>query len=192
MCCLSESELQSVIHGGSSSYSTLSLHLYFHPTSPDSPGLKIIIWFMRAFSRRLNAPSHKVYKSKSAAVTFSRGHLSFFKSLLSSSVSLTSSATTKVLPAMFLSFAILLRSSTIFFLLAISMTESQHLPTVEKCCTKKMVGNISYTLSADVFQGELPSQCRNDCVYTVTGTARPKFCFQRGLLDLQNQALGLF
>merc|ERR1712066_702557 len=63
------------------------------------------------------------------------------------------------------------------------MAESQ--PTVEKCCTKKMVGNISYTLSADFFQGELPSQCRNGCVYTVTGTARPKFCFQRGDLPTE-------
>lgn len=55
------------------------------------------------------------------------------------------------------------------------------------CCTEKMVGSVSYTLLDAAFHGELPHQCLNDCVYTVSGTSSPKFCFQRG--DLPTECL---
>jgi len=58
----------------------------------------------------------------------------------------------------------------------------------EECCTRKMVGSVSYTLlPAATSHRELPNQCRNDCVYTVSGTSSPKFCFARG--DLPTQCL---
>ena len=53
-------------------------------------------------------------------------------------------------------------------------------PPVEECCAEKMVGSVSYTLAEAPFRGAIPHQCLNDCVYTVTGTSSPKFCFQRG------------
>merc|ERR1712130_161976 len=52
----------------------------------------------------------------------------------------------------------------------------------EDCCIQKMVGSISYTLLEGPFQGQIPHQCLNDCVYTVSGTSSPKFCFGRGHL----------
>ena len=75
------------------------------------------------------------------------------------------------------------------FLLTIivAMVESQHGPMdqgygsgMEECCREKMVGSVSYTLLDDPFRGQIPHQCLNDCVYTVSGTSRPKFCFERG------------
>ena len=57
--------------------------------------------------------------------------------------------------------------------------EAQDMPM--ECCTEKMVGNVSYTLLPGTFHGELPSQCLNGCVYTVSGTSSPKFCFAKGL-----------
>merc|ERR1719458_2164890 len=65
------------------------------------------------------------------------------------------------------------------------MVESQS--RLEECCTEKMVGSVSYTLLDAAFHGELPHQCLNDCVYTVSGTSSPKFCFQRG--DLPTECL---
>merc|ERR1719370_599280 len=76
------------------------------------------------------------------------------------------------------------------------MVESQHGsthgpmdmgPPVEECCAEKMVGSVSYTLAEAPFRGAIPHQCLNDCVYTVTGTSSPKFCFQRG--DLPTECL---
>jgi deleted-in-malignant-brain-tumors protein 1 len=67
----------------------------------------------------------------------------------------------------------------------IAMVESQS--RLEECCTEKMVGSVSYTLLDAAFHGELPHQCLNDCVYTVSGTSSPKFCFQRG--DLPTECL---
>jgi len=75
------------------------------------------------------------------------------------------------------------------------MVESQHGPmdhgygsgTAEECCTEKMVGSVSYTLLDGPFRGQIPHQCLNDCVYTVSGTSSPKFCFERG--DLPTQCL---
>merc|ERR1711934_751137 len=50
-----------------------------------------------------------------------------------------------------------------------------------------MVGSVSYTLLTDTFPGELPSQCLNGCVYTVSDTSSPKFCFAKG--DLPTECL---
>ena len=50
----------------------------------------------------------------------------------------------------------------------------------EQCCPMKTVGNISYSLVSKPFDGELPSQCANGCVYTITNTSNPRFCFQKG------------
>jgi deleted-in-malignant-brain-tumors protein 1 len=71
----------------------------------------------------------------------------------------------------------------------IAMVESQSKlgGTQMECCTEKMVGSVSYTLLDAAFHGELPNQCLNDCVYTVSGTSSPKFCFQRG--DLPTECL---
>ena len=49
-----------------------------------------------------------------------------------------------------------------------------------ECCPMKMVGSTYYSLLPAPFHGELPDQCFNGCVYTVTGTTSPKFCFQKG------------
>merc|ERR1712212_528709 len=73
-----------------------------------------------------------------------------------------------------------------------SMGMSTHGPMdmgtpVEECCAEKMVGSVSYTLAEAPFRGAIPHQCLNDCVYTVTGTSSPKFCFQRG--DLPTECL---
>merc|ERR1719222_487643 len=58
----------------------------------------------------------------------------------------------------------------------------------DECCPRKMVGSVSYTLLPSATSPrELPSQCRNDCVYTVSGTSSPKFCFARG--DLPTRCL---
>merc|ERR1712055_31754 len=72
----------------------------------------------------------------------------------------------------------------------IAVVKSQHdmpMPPMEECCTEKMVGSVSYTLLDGAFHGAIPHQCLNDCVYTVTGTSSPKFCFQRG--DLPTECL---
>merc|ERR1712226_191526 len=58
---------------------------------------------------------------------------------------------------------------------------------MEECCREKMVGSVSYTLLDDPFRGQIPRQCLNDCVYTVSGTSRPKFCFEPG--DLPSECL---
>jgi len=66
----------------------------------------------------------------------------------------------------------------------------------EECCSRKMVGSVSYTLlpptSHTLLPGpsppELPHhQCLNHCVYTVSGTSTPKFCFGTG--DLPTECL---
>ena len=75
----------------------------------------------------------------------------------------------------------------------VAMVESQHGsmgmsthgpmdmgPPVEECCAEKMVGSVSYTLAEAPFRGAIPHQCLNDCVYTVSGTSSPKFCFETG------------
>merc|ERR1719500_2432660 len=70
--------------------------------------------------------------------------------------------------------------ATVLLLLIGAVVEAQDLPS--ECCTKKMVGNVSYTLLSDTFNGEFPSQCLNGCVYTVSGTSSPMFCFKKGAL----------
>merc|ERR1712106_839601 len=89
-----------------------------------------------------------------------------------------------------LEMVIMPRLGKAFLLLTIAMVESQHGPmdmVSEECCTEKMVGSVSYTLLQDAFHGAIPHQCLNACVYTVTGTSSPKFCFQRG--DLPTECL---
>ena len=51
----------------------------------------------------------------------------------------------------------------------------------KECCTEKKVGSVDYTLwPGGAFQGQIPDSCLNNCVYTITGTANPKFCFKTG------------
>jgi len=58
----------------------------------------------------------------------------------------------------------------------------------DDCCPRKRVGSVSYTLlPAGTSHREIPSQCLNHCVYTVSGTSSPKFCFATG--DLPTQCL---
>jgi len=71
----------------------------------------------------------------------------------------------------------------VLFLLTKSMVQSQ----ATECCATKMVGGVSYTLQPGIFDGEIPPQCLNDCVYAVSGTFTPKFCFRRG--DLSTECL---
>jgi len=75
----------------------------------------------------------------------------------------------------------------VLFLLTKSVVHSQ----AEECCAKKKVGGVSYNLLLGIFDGEIPHECLNDCVYTVSGTSSPKFCFKRGDREtecLSNQA----
>ena len=85
-----------------------------------------------------------------------------------------------------------------FLLLSIAMAESQQGPMDmvmdtlgEECCTEKIVGSVSYTLLQGNFHGSIPHQCLNDCVYTVTDTSSPKFCFGRGLASIHLLLEGL-
>ena len=61
--------------------------------------------------------------------------------------------------------------------------EPAYFPQAEECCTEKMVGDVSYSLLSEDFNGSLPSQCLNGCVYTKTGKLSPKFCFAREEVD---------
>jgi len=73
--------------------------------------------------------------------------------------------------------------ATVLLLLTGAMLEAKDL----ECCTEKRVGSVSYTLLPGTFHGELPSQCLNDCVYTVSGNSAQKFCFAKG--DLPTECL---
>jgi len=74
------------------------------------------------------------------------------------------------------------RLGTVLLLLTKGVVEAEE----EECCPKKVVGSISYTLvPAGTFRGELPQQCINACVYTVSGTSSPKFCFKKGNLPTE-------
>ena len=108
---------------------------------------------------------------KRATVSLFQGHFFLF---LSRTVS--PSLNHRQLLEMFLSN--LPRLGKAFFLTTIVAMVEAH-PTVlpmEECCTEKMVGTVSYTLLEEHFQGQIPQQCINNCVYTVTGTSNPKFC----------------
>jgi len=54
-----------------------------------------------------------------------------------------------------------------------------------ECCLEKKVGDTFYTRLDDDFSGLVPDQCLNDCLYTITGTSEPKFCFARGELPVE-------
>merc|ERR1712210_190171 len=73
--------------------------------------------------------------------------------------------------------------ATVLLLLTRPKVEAKAL----ECCTEKRVGSVSYTLLPGTFHGELPSQCLNDCVYTVSGNSAQKFCFAKG--DLPTECL---
>jgi len=55
----------------------------------------------------------------------------------------------------------------------------------DQCCFRKTVGTVSYSLLSDQPTTSVPDQCLNDCVYTVTGTSSPKFCFAAGHLPTE-------
>ena len=57
----------------------------------------------------------------------------------------------------------------------------------EQCCSKKIVGSISYTLLPDTVHGQLPNQCLNNCIYTYT--EQPKFCFAKGIAIFKRMSL---
>ena len=65
----------------------------------------------------------------------------------------------------------------VLLLLTRAMVEAQDL----ECCPEKRVGSITYTLLSGTFDGELPRQCLKSCVYTVSDTSSPMFCFAKGL-----------
>jgi len=67
--------------------------------------------------------------------------------------------------------------------LLLAMAEPQDFPI--ECCTHKTVGSVSYTLLPEPFHGELPHQCKNKCIYTVSGTSSQKFCFKTGVLPTE-------
>ena len=57
---------------------------------------------------------------------------------------------------------------------------------MEECCLEKRVGDTYYTLLVEEsFSGGVPDRCLNDCLYTITGTSEPKFCFARGELPVE-------
>jgi len=58
----------------------------------------------------------------------------------------------------------------------------------EECCQEKRVGSVSYSLLPEAFDGSLPHQCLNTCVYTEKGKSSPKFCFARGDLPTECQS----
>merc|ERR1711934_504812 len=69
--------------------------------------------------------------------------------------------------------------------LLLLVTETQGAPT-DECCREKRVGDTFYTLFIDdSFSGGVPDRCLNDCIYSVTGTSEPKFCFARGELPVE-------
>merc|ERR1712172_44439 len=55
------------------------------------------------------------------------------------------------------------------------------------CCEEKKVGNVSYTLVPHHDHTKLSPRCLNNCIYTVEGSATPKFCFEKG--DLPTECL---
>ena len=71
----------------------------------------------------------------------------------------------------------LLRVVVFLFLAVVGMAGAAE----DECCKEKKVGSVVYTLlPPDHADRKLPHQCLNNCVYTLAGTLRPKFCFQKG------------
>ena len=78
-------------------------------------------------------------------------------------------------------------SALLLLLPSVLITEVQAAPTDDsECCLEKRVGDIEYSL-VDVGSSSspVPEQCLNDCVYSVTGTSEPRFCFARGELPVE-------
>ena len=106
--------------------------------------------------------------------------------LSSSFFPIEDSAVWQPLQAMFLiNLANMARLVSTFLILTKAPRFAQAQP--ETCCPIKVVGSTSYTLvPSDAFNGELPSRCTNSCVYTVTNTSSPKYCFRKGSLIFIN------
>jgi len=72
-------------------------------------------------------------------------------------------------------------------------TMSRVASQAEECCLKKIVGATSYTLlMPDELASwqEIPDECRNNCIYSVTGTSSPTFCFKGGDLPAECLSAG--
>jgi len=78
-------------------------------------------------------------------------------------------------------------SALLLLLPSVLISQVQGAPTDHSdCCLEKRVGDIEYSL-VDVGSSSspVPEQCLNDCVYSVTGTSEPRFCFARGELPVE-------
>ena len=87
--------------------------------------------------------------------------------------------TTRIMPHANLSFLVAATLATLAatFLFAAAVEARAE----KECCAEKKVGSVDYTLwPAAAFHGQIPDSCLNNCVYTITGTTNPKFCFKTG------------
>ena len=76
-------------------------------------------------------------------------------------------------------------SALLLLLPSVLISKVQAAPTDDsECCLEKRVGDIEYSL-VDVGSSLVPEQCLNNCVYSVTGTSEPRFCFARGELPVE-------
>ena len=78
-------------------------------------------------------------------------------------------------------------SALLLLLPSVLISKVKGAPTDDsECCLEKRVGDIEYSL-VDVGSSSspVPDQCLNDCVYSVTGTSEPRFCFARGELPVE-------
>ena len=77
-------------------------------------------------------------------------------------------------------------SALLLLLPSVLITEVQGAPTDDsECCLEKRVGDIEYSLVDVGSSSPVPDQCLNNCVYSVTGTSEPRFCFARGELPVE-------
>merc|ERR1712032_1616440 len=80
----------------------------------------------------------------------------------------------------------MMRSAMIFSVVALLVVFVTGAPMDDtECCLEKKVGDTFYTRLDDDFSGLVPDQCLNDCLYTISGTSEPKFCFARGELPVE-------
>ena len=55
------------------------------------------------------------------------------------------------------------------------------MPTESKCCQTKTVGETGYIL---VEEGEVPSQCKDGCIYQKEDMSAVRYCFAPGDLPV--------
>ena len=72
-------------------------------------------------------------------------------------------------------------SSLLLLATLLLLTMGKQVEAREEWCKEKRVGSVFYTLQPDAHKPQLPHQCLNNCVYTITGSSSPKFCFQTGI-----------